>query len=372
LLARAAAEQFSPVALLALLKHPLAAAGEERTDFLRHVRALESHALRGLKPDPGCDGILRRLEAHGKTPEWLKGWFAKLTRLLKPLAIAALQENASAAALARVHVEVAEALAGTKTGHGAERLWRGAAGEAAASLVDELMREGTDIEPGGFGQYAEMFASLADMRAVRPPYSRHPRLAILGPLEARLLDFDLVVLSGLNEGGWPREATTDPWLSRPMRSRLGLEPPERRTGLAAHDLSMLSSAKSVLLTRSIKENGTPTIPSRWLLRIKQLAAGLGLERQLSERSVLLRLGARARPGQTRAALLAPRASPARRRAPARAFGDPDRDLAARSLCHLCAPCLEAQTARPARSRARTARTRHGGSSSARAILESLS
>ena len=66
---------------------------------------------------------------------------------------------------------------------------------------------------------------------MRPPYNRQKRLAILGPLEARLLDFDLVVLGGLNEGTWPRDAATDPWLSRPMRAQLGLDPPERRTGL---------------------------------------------------------------------------------------------------------------------------------------------
>jgi len=106
-------------------------------------------------------------------------------------------------------------------------------------------------------------------------------------LEARLLDYDLVVLSGLNEGGWPAEAATDPWLSRPMRAQLGLDPPERRTGLAAHDFFTLASAKNVLLTRSLKENGTPTIASRWLLRIKQLAKGLDLEAKLSASKALL-------------------------------------------------------------------------------------
>jgi ATP-dependent helicase/nuclease subunit B len=122
---------------------------------------------------------------------------------------------------------------------------------------------------------------------VHPPYNLHPRLAILGPLEARLLNFDLVVLGGLNEGGWPAEATTDPWLSRPMREKLGLEPPERRTGLAAHDFATLAAAPCVLLTRSLKENGAPTVPSRWLLRVSQLAKGLGLEAHLAWRRDLL-------------------------------------------------------------------------------------
>ena len=60
-------------------------------------------------------------------------------------------------------------------------------------------------------------------------------MRILGPLEARLQTFDRVVLGGLNEGAWPPETRNDPWLSRPMRRELGLDPPERRIGLAAHD-----------------------------------------------------------------------------------------------------------------------------------------
>ena len=53
LAARAAAEHFAPVPLLALLKHPFAAGGEERARFRRSVRALERAALRGLRPEPG-------------------------------------------------------------------------------------------------------------------------------------------------------------------------------------------------------------------------------------------------------------------------------------------------------------------------------
>ena len=62
----------------------------------------------------------------------------------------------------------------------------------------------------------------------------------VGPLEARLQSFDLLVLGGLNEGTWPVAAGTDPWLSRPMRAQLGLESPERRIGLAAHDFATLA------------------------------------------------------------------------------------------------------------------------------------
>ena len=44
---------------------------------------------------------------------------------------------------------------------------------------------------------------LMDEVAVRPPQGGHPRLAILGLIEARLATADLLIAGGLNEGTWP-------------------------------------------------------------------------------------------------------------------------------------------------------------------------
>jgi ATP-dependent helicase/nuclease subunit B len=285
LLARAAADEFAPVALLSLLKHPLAAGGEAPAQFRRSVRWLERRHLRGLRPGRGLDGIAARLSDEKDAD--LKTWFAKVQAMLCPLAEAMVAKGAALPDLVRAHAKAAEALAATNAENGAATLWRGEAGEAAAKLIVELIRDGDGIELADGRHYAELFFDLAEVRAVRPPYNRQKRLAILGPLEARLLDFDLVVLGGLNEGTWPREAATDPWLSRPMRAQLGLEPPERRTGLAAHDFATLAAARSVLLTRALKDSGAPTVASRWVLRVQQLAKGLGLGNELSARYDLL-------------------------------------------------------------------------------------
>src|SRR3546814_14486973 len=87
-------------------------------------------------------------------------------------------------------------------------------------------------------------------RAVRPRYGLHPRVAILGPLEARLQHAELLVLGGLNEGTWPAAATPGPWLSRPMQAAFGLPLPERGIGLAAHDFYQAFCAPPVYLTRA--------------------------------------------------------------------------------------------------------------------------
>ena len=103
------------------------------------------------------------------------------------------------------------------------------------------------------------------------PAGADPRIHIWGTLEARLQSADLLILGGLDEKVWPAETRTDPWLSRAMRTEIGLPPPERRIGLAAHDFAEAFAAPRVILTRAEKRGGAPTVASRWLQRLFALA-----------------------------------------------------------------------------------------------------
>lgn len=277
LLAEAADSEFAPVQLLALLKHPLCACGMGAAEFRAHVRELERFALRGVRPDPGLAG-LAKATAESKA---LSGWLAGVADILKPLEDISKAGAIAIADAIGAHVKAAERLAATDEDTGASRLYRGDAGEGAANLISEFSEAAIDLPVIDFKSYAALFATLAQERAIRPAYGKHPRLSILGPLEARLQSFDLIVLGGLNEGTWPQAAPADAWLSRPMRKTLGLEQPERRIGLAAHDFATLAAAPRVILTRALKEEGSPSVASRWVQRILQLCKGLDLEKQLN-------------------------------------------------------------------------------------------
>jgi ATP-dependent helicase/nuclease subunit B len=69
-----------------------------------------------------------------------------------------------------------------------------------------------------------------------------------------------------------------------MRRAIGLEQPERSIGQAAHDISMLAAGTRVFLTRAAKSEGVPTVASRWLQRLQQLAGGLNLTAALAPKS----------------------------------------------------------------------------------------
>jgi ATP-dependent helicase/nuclease subunit B len=63
-----------------------------------------------------------------------------------------------------------------------------------------------------------------------------------------------------------------------MRRSLGLASPERRIGQAAHDFAQAwCSAPQLMLTRALRVEGAPTVPSRWLLRLDSLLRLIGIE-----------------------------------------------------------------------------------------------
>jgi ATP-dependent helicase/nuclease subunit B len=56
-----------------------------------------------------------------------------------------------------------------------------------------------------------------------------------------------------------------------MRHELGLDLPERRIGLSAHDFAQALGAPEVILTRSAKLGGAPTVASRFMQRLAAVA-----------------------------------------------------------------------------------------------------
>lgn len=269
LLARAVAEDFAPHATLALAKHPLAAAGLDPARFRTLARRLETgKVLRGPRPAPGLGGLRAACGADAGLIRWLDA----VESALAPLLAVTARDQAPLAELLRAHMEAAEALAASHDSAGPLRLWRGEAGEALAlacgELAEALARVGDMFPPLPPRHYAPLFDELLSGRVVRPVWGRHPRLFIWGPMEARLQHADLMILAGLNEGTWPAEAEADPWMSRPMRKAFGLPAPERRIGQSAHDFAQAFAAPRVLLSRASRSEGTPTVPSRWLMRLK--------------------------------------------------------------------------------------------------------
>jgi len=171
------------------------------------------------------------------------------------------------------HIAIAEHFAATDAQDNDNTLWtlwRGEDGETGAALLADITASAAQITHDRDSDYPEIFNQLIAGAVVRRTAPAHPRIAILGPLEARLQSADVVILGGLNEGVWPRDAAIDPFLSRPMRKNIGLPSPERRIGLSAHDFAQLSVSGEVMLTRAIRMGSAPAKPSRWIVRLENI------------------------------------------------------------------------------------------------------
>lgn len=249
-----AAPAADAVAWLSLLKHPYAACGLDGTECRSRARQVEISCWRTDKPE---------------TSPWLEE--LKQSVVLKT----AWDQERSLADWLDDHIRLAEKLAATNTGHGPDRLWQGEEGDTAAAWISDLRAAAENFPPVTGEVYANLFIELLRQASFRPSYGLHPRLSILGPLEARLLRPDMVVLGGMNEGVWPPEMAVDPWMSRPMKRDFGIVAAEHRIGLSAHDFVQLASAKKVIMTRSLRSGGSPTVPSRFLLQLETVLRALG-------------------------------------------------------------------------------------------------
>lgn len=270
LLARAAIDPLDPVVLLAILKHPLVRLGLPPEDLASAAAELERHGLRG--PRPASWAVLdRRLAA--KSAQSALDLAARLRAALATLAFAG--EADPPADAARRLAETLEALAADDHGDTGE-LWAGHGGEALGRLLAGLIEESDGLPPVTARGFSDLLAKLMSAESVRTGGATHPRLRILGAIEARLTRADRLVVAGLEEGVWPQGAPLDPFLSRPMRERLGLPPPERRVGLAAHDFAQAACAPEVVLLHCERREGAPAVKSRWLWRLETLARGAGV------------------------------------------------------------------------------------------------
>ena len=186
----------------------------------------------------------------------LRTFAARLCEALQPLAGIKTSEALDFSTVAGRHRAVLEAL--SRDENGTARAFESMDGEALAKAFDDLAATGT---PSGLtvsrADYPETFKTLFADRMVRRPQTDGATLRIYGPLEARLTQCDRVILGGLVEGVWPPAPRIDPWLSRPMRHDLGVDLPERRIGLSAHDFAQLLGTKEVILTHAAKIGGAP-------------------------------------------------------------------------------------------------------------------
>lgn len=297
--------------LLALLKHPLVHLGQERAAMREMAEFFELLHLRGTTARPDVAGLNdlldeideRRADRSREKPD--KRYAQRhasaglpftgdvlgfqLQEAFEPLAALRGKNDVPLHDLLIATIKVFETL-GRQANGALDVLYEG---ENGAMLADKLRRliaeeSGLPIAPA---EWPDVLAALLSGETVKPVAGADQRVFIWGQLESRLQSVDTVILGALNEKSWPAAARADRFLSRSMQADLSLLPPERRIGLAAHDFQQAMGHPRVILSRSAKADGAPTVASRWLQRLTVLAGEEATQAMGERGAAYLRWGA---------------------------------------------------------------------------------
>ncbi len=259
-----------PVAMTALLKHNLAR-GFDEIDALEHRFLRGPRAWRCIASLMAYIPRLRLLESAMWPVAEVADAVAFVERIEALLTDASADVSTVDAIRGEDFIQSLVQLAGSLS----ETPWpfAGEDGRVAVRLLEhvrQLTEYLGDLPPASI---VELIEAESQRCAVFDDTRNHPRLAIWGPLEARLQTADRMILAGLNENVWPDRPPADAFLPRRFRARLGLTDPEARVGLAAHDFAQLAAAPEVYLLSARRREDSPSLASRWVWRLKTLAEG---------------------------------------------------------------------------------------------------
>ena len=254
-----AQNKFSATDILSLLKHPLCRCGIETSKIRKLTRDYEYFVLR-----------------KKQNLQELNDFSEQIKTILQPLQEEISKQETSLSDIIQIHIKTTETLAADINKSGEENLWKGENGKALASFFSDILGAAHILDKISPQEYAGLLDSLLSGHIVHSNFGTHPRLKILGPIEAKLQHFDVTIIGETNEGTWPVSTSSDMWMSRPMKKDFGFPLPERSIGVSANNFSELFCAPKIILSRAERVMGTPMVKSRWVLRFETILKALNI------------------------------------------------------------------------------------------------
>jgi ATP-dependent helicase/nuclease subunit B len=289
-LAEASADRFSTSTLLSLLHHPDCRMGLLREDMIRAVRNLEIAVFRNYGTQAGVSDLILIFErarmafinkqrahilvSNLQEEDWyqMHKLVLNITNILTPLLDSIIRPFSNNLEL---FFETLSACAPTDQNVTPENL-------AFDEVRTEIEAHANVLQSCDFATACTLIINIIQGETFKNLLNPHPRLAIYGLLEARMMPADILVMGGLNETKWPAQPDPGPWVNRPMRDIIGLQQPEREIGVSAHDFTQGFGYAKVYITYSKRVDGAPLVPSRWILRLQAILQIANLQTDLDQ------------------------------------------------------------------------------------------
>ena len=298
LISEFASNDFSAVNLLAVLKHPLSGFSTEL------LKVLEMEVLRDVVKFSSFDDLILKIKNNDELLNWTK----QIAKIFQLLISEFKKDQIDFRKIVELHFDCLTQLTHSWC-H--PRLDRGFSSVSITSRIPDQIGDDTEywnnIE--GNSELLEFFQEISTTKTSftleSSSYNRlltnllknyqfrksgkfHPRLHILSTMEARLMSYDLTIVSGLVEGEFPSKSSDD-WLGNKIRAEFGLSSGAKKIGISAYDFCNYLGNKEVVLLYPKNQNNAPTIKSRFLLKLETVLKINGWEDCLKDGEEYLQL-----------------------------------------------------------------------------------
>lgn len=259
-------EEFNSSSFLSILKGPFCLNNYEKkliTDF-------EIKILRNQRKDAKLSGIKLKLkEIDDKNlSEFFDNFYKKLFQ----------EDNCTTLC---DHVKNLIKIAENLSGKSFEELLKGENSQIELFEFFEKLKLQNDIKIKK-NNILSTFKTLLSQVSYFEKSKASCKIDILSTIEARLLNFDLLIISSLNEGDFP-QIDSDNWLGRKIKKDLKIDKSLKKIGQNAYDFCNYLSNKSVILTRSKSSNGNILSPCPFLLKLQIFCKKLNINLKSEEK-----------------------------------------------------------------------------------------
>jgi ATP-dependent helicase/nuclease subunit B len=202
---------------------------------------------------------LEQIDAHIKQYDNinLQNWWHNLYQAIKSIA-ALLQEDChDFTSLLRANLQAAELIY--------PDIWR-IDDCSGINFLRELLESSNYIGSIKKAQYAAFIKEIFKKTKINNNQQVR-QVSLMMPESSLYLNFDLMILSDMNENSWPNLNNQDTWLANNLRKALHLSTKNDELNRKIYDFYLMLCNKQVVITRSKKVNNKQTSPSKFLQKL---------------------------------------------------------------------------------------------------------
>lgn len=257
---------FESSTLLAILKHELCIFSQNPD-----LKKLEIEVLRSQRIDYSLSGILHKLDfVSVESKVFFEEFYQK---------IAQIKFSKGQILISQFLTEIIEVCQNLSGKIFADLLEQEPAKEEIEKIITKLASyKNLRIKSSEIGEFLQkIFAQISYFEQ----NDGNALIQIVSSIEARLLNFDALIIPCLNKGEFP-QIQADNWLGKKIRKELEIDLIAKKYGQNSYDFCNYLANKEIFLTRTILKNGALSQSSPFLSRLIILLKKINFEFEFND------------------------------------------------------------------------------------------